>query len=862
MPSWALTLLAVLLVGGGVLVFGFGGTPSELQQVKALLTTEEPSEAIDATNPVIAPGSLVNDPIGRAAQEGRVAAEGTDDFTHEVELGWIGVVVDESGTPIPGVAVGWVLPWNTIEQDLPITDALGRFALPMKLKARWPSEPRSGLVICDPAWLPSVHQCPPPSSPLAEVRIVAKPADTWLPVRVVETDGKTPRAHLAIALFGGGCFSFSRTDAEGRARLVTKHSTSLEVETFGAVFGWLSAPNPLVLRPGENPELLIQFEGTPTALELIAHDYETNQRLRQAQWFSFASEGVMDETPIDTPDGALSWRLDDHGAVSGYCGVRVSAEGYLPTYFEWTSMPPDGLLSIPVVPAEEKSIDLILTRAGEPIVDEEVIVGLNMPFFADVDLDESPRGTIDLDAFSGTKVTATGRTDTRGLARISVPWIRGKELPDRVHMAFANQDLCFSSEKLGEQPWHFDLAPASASLVFRVVDLNGNAVAGAPLAVWIEGDENSPLLYATRIAPYATGRASRSYWSSADLVGKTGSDGRCRFKIPANTPIDWTSTPRDPRKVIHHAPGIPAGAEHEVLITSNGKAAIAGTLVRAGGEEWDGRAVSIQLLHLDGSQPTDTINNRPLTWASTSTRRGTGRFRFENVPPGSYRLHFHYIALKKAEIFAEAGQEDLVVEMQAMCRLSLQVADANTGELIPGETNAQVQGELRGFAWADLWNGEGTVEFVPGADLSVSINREGYRAVLLPIGDVLVPGSELSRRVELQRGRTVRLQVSPAEAVEDGRFAGLVIRNLAGNEIADYPLSYRTRPGEVDVLNAPREAFQIWLLDRETREPILKTIVAAAEGEPPAAITGEERTTLRVRWPEAQTAGEQASGGG
>jgi hypothetical protein len=862
MPSWALSLLAVLLIGGGVLVFGFGGTPSELQQAKALLTTEESSEAIDATNSDITQGSPAHDPFGRAAQERRVAADGSDDFTHEVEFGWIGVVVDESGAPIPGVAVGWVLPWNTIEQDLPITDAFGRFALPMELKARWPNEPRSGLMICDAAWSPSVHKCPPPSSPPSEVRIVARPADTWLPVRVVETDGKTPRAGLAIALSGGGCFSYARTDAEGRTRLTARHSTPLELETFGSVFGWLAAPNPLVVRPGENPELLIQFEGSPIALELIAHDRETNQRLRQAQWFSFASEGVMSEVPIDTPDGVLSWRLDDHGAISGYCGVQVAAEGYMPTYFEWFSMPPDGSLSVPLVPAEEKSIDLILTRAGVPIADEKVLVGLNMPVFTDLDPVESPRGTIDLDAYSGTEVMTSGLTDASGTARLLVPWIRGHALPDRVHLQFAGLDELFSSKKLGVQPWHFELEPASASLVFRVLDLSGNAVADARLALWLEADDASPLLYAARIAPYPTGRPSRAYWTDADQLGMTGSDGLCRFDIPANTPVDWTPSPDLPRQDIRHAPGIPAGTVHEILVTWNGKAAIAGTLVQTDGQEWAGRSVPIQLLHLDGSRPTDPTSNLSLSWASTSTSWGTGKFRFENVPPGRYRLHFYSIALKDAEVLAEAGQEDLIVEMHAMCRLHLQVADAHTGELIPGETSAQVQSKLGGFSWASLWNGEGTVEFAPGADLSVSINREGYRALLLPIGDVLVPGSELNRRVELQRGRTVRLQVSPPEAVEDGRFAGLVARDLAGNEIADYPVNYRTRPGEVDVLNAPREAFQVWLLDRATREPILKVNIAAAEGEPPAAITSEERTTLRVRWPEAQTASEQASGGG
>ena len=85
---------------------------------------------------------------------------------------------------------------------------------------------------------------------------------------------------------------------------------------------------------------------------------------------------------------------------------------------------------------------------------------------------------------------------------------------------------------------------------------------------------------------------------------------------------------------------------------------------------------------------------------------------------------------------------------------------------------------------------------------------------------------------------------------------------LLGNEIADFPLGYRTRPGEIDVFHAPREAFQLWMLDRATRDPILKVMVAAAEGEPPASPGNEERTLMQVRWPEASDAEAQDSDDG
>jgi hypothetical protein len=859
MPSWALVLLAALLIGGGVLLFGFGGAPAELQIVEAPPALEESSEAVDAPQAGTAGELQASDSYDHATQAGRVAAEGSDDFTHEVQFGWVGVVVDASGAPVPGVALAWVVPWDTAEQDYPISDAQGRFALPIELDAEWPNKPRSGLMIRDPAWSPKLHICPPPSSPPSEVRIVAEPADTWLPVRVFETDGKTPRANLAIALYGGGCFSYAHTDAEGRARLTAVHSTPFELETFGSTFGWLLAPNPIVLRPGENPELLVQYEGTPVALELIAHDSETKQRLRNAQWFGFASEGVMSEVPLDAPDGALSWRLEEHGVISGYCGLQVRAEGYMPTYFEWSSMPPDGLLSVPLAAAETKSIDLFLTRAGEPLVDQEISVGISLPYFSDLDLDESPRGSMNLDAYSGTEVSDTGRTNSRGAAHLELPWVRGQALPDRVHFLLAGKDWWLSSERLGKQPWQLELEPASASLVFRVMDLAGNAVADAPLAIWIEGDANSPSIYSARIAPYANRSTTRAYWSKADQMGVTDETGICRFEVPANSPLDWSPTPETPRNDIRHIPGLAAGTVHEVLVTSNGNAAIAGTLVRSDGEEWSGRSIPIQLQLLDGSSPLDPLSNRTAAWASASTQWGTGKFRFENVPPGRYRLYFFYIALKEAEIVAEAGQEDLIVEMQAMCRLHLQVADALTGELIPGETNAQVQSERGGFNWASLWNGEGSAEFAPGAGLSVSIDCEGYRGLLHPLGDVLIPGSELDLRVELQRGRTVRLQVSPPEAVEDGRFAGLAVRDLEGKVIADYPLSYRTRSGEVDVLNAPREAFQVWMLDRELREPVLRVQIPAAKAAPPASAKSEEISIIPLTWPmpEATNSGEE-----
>ncbi len=838
-------------------MFGLGETQVQLQEAlaqqaeqkaRAAAAAEQAQQEADAAERRQA------DPIHAG---GRVAREETAAFTHEVEFGWVGVVVNESGDAVPGVRVGWTVPWNTSEHDLPVTDAHGRFALAFDPDGNWPEEPGAGLVIRDAAWLPQVHAVPAPASPLAEVRLSALAADTWLNFRVVETDGVTPRANLGVELSGPGVFGYARTDAEGRARLAGKADTRLYLDTFGTIFGWLNAPDPLVLSRGESDELLVEFQGTPSALELIAHDSESKRRLFDAEWFSFASEGVMSEVPHDAPDGLLSWRIDEHAAVSGYCGLKVAADGYVPTYFEWSAMPPTGLLSVPLIPAETQSVELVLTRRGMPAAQEHVRLGVSMPYFAD-DEDE-PRGSMNLGAYSGIEILAEARTDARGAARLTLPWVQGESLPNRVHLYFNDRDDWFDTQVLGEQPWRIELEPTTTSLRFRAIDVAGKPVADLDLRLWLGSSADAPLVYTARTAAYSFGGSVRSYWAKPDHIGRTDSEGICRFEIPVHTPFEWSPTPAPNRGDIRFSSGLAPGPEHEILIEHTGDALIAGTLVQTDGRPWDGRPVQARLHHLDGSFPTEADTRRPFAWASATTTSQTGAFRFEGVPPGQYRLSFYNVALKDPSLLVSPGQEDLRVEMLAMCRMRVQIADARTGALIAGEGRAQVHSEPNGFAWANLWNGEGTVEFAPGPDVTLEVDRDGYRSKIIPIGDVLVPGSEISRRVELDRGRVVRLQVTPPEAVEDGRFAGMSIRDAAGNEIPDLPLGYRTRPGEIDVFHAPREAFQLWMLERATRKPILKVLVAAAEGEPPASPDTEKRMVMQVQWPEADDSSSKSA---
>lgn len=860
LPVWALAFIAVLVVGSGVLVFGLGDTQLQFQDALAQQAEQETRAASMAERAQQETDAAAQALADLARSGDRISADENGSFTHEVEFGWFGVVVDESGAAVPGVAVGWTVPWNTIEDDLPVTDAQGRFALGFDPQGNWPAGPGAGLVLRDAAWLPQVYAVSAPASPPSEVQLNALPADTWLNFRVVESDGVTSRANLGVELSGPGIFGYARTDAEGRARIAGKADARLYLDTFGPIFGWLNAPDPLVLKAVESEELLVEFQGTPNALELIAHDSKSKRRLFDAKWYSFASEGVMSEIPFDAPDGQLSWRVDEHGSVSGYCGLKVEADGYVPTYFEWSAMSPTGLLSVPLIPAEEQSVELVLTRKGEPAAEEQVQLGVSMPYFAD-DEDE-PRGSMNLGAYSGTEVLAKARTNSRGTARLSLPWVQGEPLPNPVRLYFEGQDEWFDTQVLGEQPWHIELEPAATVVKFRAIDAEGNPVTELDLRLWVGSDDASPLLYTARTAAYSVGRSYRPHWAKPDQVGCTDHEGVCRFEIPANTPFEWTPTPAPNRGDIRSFQGLAAGVEHEILIEHLGDAVIAGTLVQADGEPWPGRSVQARLHHLDGSTPADPATRRPHAWASCATTKQTGAFRFQGVPPGQYRLSFYNVALTASEQIVSPGQQDLRIEMLAMCRMRVQVADARTGVPIAGEGSAQLHSEANGFAWATLWNGVGTLEFAPGPGVTLEVDSEGYRSRVISIGDVLVPGSELSQRIELERGRTVRLQVTPAEAAEDGRFAGMLIRDALGNEIADFPLGYRTRPGEIDVFHAPREAFQLWMLDRATRDPILKVMVAAAEGEPPASPGNEERTLMQVRWPEASDAEAQDSDDG
>lgn len=151
--------------------------------------------------------------------------------------------------------------------------------------------------------------------------------------------------------------------------------------------------------------------------------------------------------------------------------------------------------------------------------------------------------------------------------------------------------------------------------------------------------------------------------------------------------------------------------------------------------------------------------------------------------------------------------------------------------------------------WATVWNGSGQVEFSAGEELQLSLDATGYQAKLMPLGDVLIPGSTVTRRVELQRGREIHLQIQPIEAVEDGRFAGIRVLNADGDEIPDYPISYRTIPGKVFLYSAPRQALQVHFVRRGTRDTWFFVEVPRQEGE------SEEPTLVQARWPDQDEGG-------
>ena len=255
----------------------------------------------------------------------------------------------------------------------------------------------------------------------------------------------------------------------------------------------------------------------------------------------------------------------------------------------------------------------------------------------------------------------------------------------------------------------------------------------------------------------------------------------------------------------------------------------------------------LQLQDEQGVPIRDADGSTP-SWSYTWTSYGSALFEFKNVPQGRYQLGVEGVRAAEEVVWVETGESGVELLLEKLCRLHLTVRDASTGALLQGEANAQVEGGVSSANWSRVWNGRGSLEFPTGQALRLAVEAESYRGKFIELGDVPLPGTELTREIELEPGRTVELLIKPEAAVEDGRFAGVILRQADGSPFKNLPITYRTHPGAVFLLGMPREAFLVDFPARGTREVMFTVLVPAAEAAAPGAAADLSR--VQVDWPE------------
>lgn len=751
------------------------------------------------------------------------------------------------------VQLRWVTPWAEGPPEDVFTAADGAFFLTFPDEREWPDHPQAGIAVANSKFAGSLHRVPAPASPATEVQITLSQPSSTLPVRVLESDETTPRPGIRLAMRGGKSFDFGWTDEEGRVTLHGQAATPLELQVESRIFGWIHAPRPLLLEQGENPELTVQFEGPPRTIDLRAHDRRTGHPIAHAVWFGFEEGGDLLESPFASQGGELQWTLAEHGEITTYCGLRVEAEGYLPTHLEWNAASPEGGLSVPMEPIALQPIQLELSRGGQPLVGTAVRLGSHIPYFHDDASNPEGGASFELGPYSGLEVEARGTTGPGGLVALDFPWVTDEPLPDRLHLRADGEDLWLSPELLGPQPWRIDFSPPTATLVLEFVDDQEHGVPQDSIEIWYDPDgENTPLIHRARTAPYRVSMRSAAYWAPSDQSRASDADGRVEFEVPAETIISWSRPVAHVRnRVVKQIESIAAGETRVVRVVVDDGGEIAGRIFESTGEEWDGHSLILRLLDANGEWITNEDGSRP-RWASTYTTVREGKFRFRGVPDGRYRLSIAGANPVEEVIWVETGSEDVAIELVAQCQLDITVRDQRTGALVAGEGSVQVEGTGGGLNWSQLWDGRGVVEFPTGQDLSLVVDVAGMRGRTIPLGDVLVPGTKLTREIQLERGREVELRISPEAAVGDGRFAGVMLRKADGSPFADLPINYRTRHGTVTLMSVPREAFVVQFPIRGTREARFQVDVPAA---PDTNEDGVLTTSVDVAWPQDSSEG-------
>ncbi len=744
------------------------------------------------------------DPADAGGRAAVASAEGDADAA----FGWIGTLRDDEGAAVVGVQLRLGLEEFFWAEDFPsaqgVSDGAGGFHLAWPREFGWESDEAVGLYVKHPFLILDTLLLPPPASPPTEVEVRLHATNTRVQVTVLDVISRQPVGGLPVSNYHPDWSTFATTAADGVALLGGIGGETCYLEVDDHVAGELEGPWRVNLPQEGLLEVTVYYSAPPAAIELTAVDAAQRHPLTDASFHWLDAQRQASGAPLPSEGGVLRWLQPGTGAVTFDCEVRAS--GHLPLRVRFDQPLPPGPTLAPLFPVFRQQLLLQVLEHGQPVADARVHLKANGPMLEQNGAGEEP--LLSPENRQGPTLTAEGQSDRQGLTEIELEFATAalpKLLGFQVSLADGREiDLGWlMTEKLGPQPWVFDLDQAKGEIRFRVVDEAGLAVADYPLRVYSIPEEDSALPMRARLSQHP-------WQMETEGTFLTDEHGRASTTIPAPSRFIYGHGEEDDREVGFR---VMPGESHEVEIRLGSQLDISGRVVLAGETSWTGLSLSLHLTSPDGSPPPGTEGDFWWSWPEWTRARvgGDGEFRFAKVPPGRYRIaneRFPFVG--DPTPLVEAGQSGLEFHLAPLCQLTLKLVDAESGLPLEGHADAYAIKEGSYWYWADNWNGSSIHTFPALGEMWVIVQDSRYRYVAKLAGEWNTPGENREIVVPMHRGREVRVHMRPESALQ--KLDMLLFEGMSLEDPRQDTLAW----GKESVLvlrNAPFEALRLRLLD-------------------------------------------------
>jgi len=468
-----LCILALLLVGGWWALAGSAASNGSERNRSPVGLEAEGSASIDSIVSAN-PDSVSHMEVERTQQ----LALATDDATK----GWTGRLTWPDGSPAANVVVRA----RHSKTDLPVchtrSDANGRYTLAL-------GEPFDGFKVhqdldlsCDgytakdPEW-PRAQ----PSSPFAVMDIVLE-RGAALEIKAIYASDGTPAAGVWI---NANCETdwmheaWGLTDDFGLLTVYPPHRGPWAF--MGLEPGVAIAPEATYWIKPADAGVTLPLVHLPQALHLQAYDVESGVILSQASFHGAQMPSDVREVPeqaytelstnLPSENGALHYSLPDPGRVF----VKVKAEGYFTEVAEIVLHATEPH-AIPLIPLE--TVEVAVTRKGKPVA-AKLSIGFNRHplLFPSGDTSEALSLQPQCAPLLRFEVAA------RAASPIQLPKLSSPTSPQSFDLWIESGGITkyfgvIQRDALPAQPWSFEMEPLEGKVLVKVLDKQGQPLAG------------------------------------------------------------------------------------------------------------------------------------------------------------------------------------------------------------------------------------------------------------------------------------------------------------------------------------------------------------------------------------------------